>query len=612
MGLRQFLRPGRAAVRVTARVAEASVAGPGGSREATRGPATDGAAGDPVQAPAHTTLFVAVAEWVDSFEGVAGRPVTGTRATISRLECESWSTDVGQLAVDGVVVGVSVAFGEGGGSPLMTVTAHAVGGEVEGSVEMVVEGGAWVVMPGRRLALSASLDERNAALDAALVPTLLAVAARRREAVATRGDGRGREPRDAPSFADAQAVADDASARACEEVARYAGDLVHDLGRLPVGAPARSLLRAAGELARAARTMAGDDGFRGDPGDREHDDLGAGEALGAAVATGAPTANVDGPHRLYAVEDVRRAMEAGGDEASSRMTLLRRLSGDHGASGRRALVVADAATIERVDALARRAPHLAEVSAIARRHAAASMNAGTPLTLPPLVLLGDGGVGKTWFLSRLGEALGVPFRGHPLSGSTLSEALQGSHAIYRNAHAGLVANTLLNERVANPLVFIDEFDKPARGEGDAYRPFYVLLEPEGARRFADEYLGFDVDASRVMWAVAANDLSQVPSIVLDRMTVVETPLPTEDQMLVICDSIAAEVSARDYAGYFELPLRDEVRHQLARLHPRGARKALGHAMTTAASEGRREVRASDVPASGARRESAMGFIRHGR
>ncbi len=169
------------------------------------------------------------------------------------------------------------------------------------------------------------------------------------------------------------------------------------------------------------------------------------------------------------------------------------------------------------------------------------MAMGLPTAFPALMLLGEPGTGKTWFLSRLAALLGLPHRRYNMSGQSLADGLVGAYPTWRNAQPGLVAKCLLGECVANPLVLVDEVDKAGSHQmEDPYRAFYDLLEPQGARSFTDEYLGFPMDASRVLWVLAGNDIAPLPAPILDRLTVVAVKTPDEAHLRAIAASVYEE------------------------------------------------------------------------
>ena len=332
----------------------------------------------------------------------------------------------------------------------------------------------------------------------------------------------------------------------------------------------------------------------------EIDTLIEGERDDAPPVVGHPQPH-DQPFTLYETSSVRHVLaqimpSAVADEGDGRRAaVLRRIVGD-GRMGERTLALVRPGSVEAISALGERAPHLWRVTGFLIEHLRAWGHLGQPFRLPPVVLVGDPGLGKSWFLSRVATLLGLPFRTYPMSMATLAEGLQGAHPTWRGAEPGLVAGTLLHEDVANPVFFVDEFDKvsPNSHTTDPYRPFYALLEPEGARAFQDEFLQFPIDASMASWVMAANDLSRVPSPVLDRLTVIEVPPPTASQMRVVVASVYAEANARLRLAFDPEPPSD-VLDALCDLHPREGRKALDRAFVTAAASGRRRVAIADLP-----------------
>ncbi|MDX7951445.1 hypothetical protein P7D22_09715 [Lichenihabitans sp. Uapishka_5] len=340
-----------------------------------------------------------------------------------------------------------------------------------------------------------------------------------------------------------------------------------------------------------------------------------------------PPATVTGPPpsrdalALYDVRDVATALGLANDEhgdpqgsnASPRDTehqaRLRRIleRGDAGRWRRMAMPTRD--MIDRLDALARRAPHLHELSSTLRRHLGAAMHMELPISIPPLLVLGEPGIGKTWYLTALSGVLGVPFRAHPMSGASHSDGVAGADPVFRNAQLGLVAKSLLGEEVANPLIFIDEFDKvpPLAGFDDLYRPYYGLLEPIGARRFVDAFLGFPIDASKTLWIFAANDLAGVPAPILSRLTVITARAPDAGQLVAVAESVYADAN-RQRRDFFPEEPSAALTASLVDMGPRSMRQAIEHAMTVAASEGRRDLRVADLPAPSSLSRPRMGFV----
>ena len=70
------------------------------------------------------------------------------------------------------------------------------------------------------------------------------------------------------------------------------------------------------------------------------------------------------------------------------------------------------------EALVARAPHLGELGRLVTMHLRGARTIGLPASLPPVILVGGPGVGKSWFLSRLSSVLGLPFRRYSMSTSS--------------------------------------------------------------------------------------------------------------------------------------------------------------------------------------------------
>ena len=220
---------------------------------------------------------------------------------------------------------------------------------------------------------------------------------------------------------------------------------------------------------------------------------------------------------LYSLDKARAALGVGGSdlaELPQDTEHQARLGAiiDKGEAGRwRSLLAPPSEAVTEVAKLLERAPHFDEFGSLLTMHLRSADVIGLPTHTPPVLLVGEQGLGKSWLLSRLGAVLGLPYRRYVMSSSSLSEGISGSHPSWRNAAPGLVARTLLTESSANPLLFVDEVDKGAQHfhNGDPHRPFYALLDPVDGHEFVDEFLGFPIDASHVLWVMAANDTAPI-------------------------------------------------------------------------------------------------------
>jgi ATP-dependent Lon protease len=260
---------------------------------------------------------------------------------------------------------------------------------------------------------------------------------------------------------------------------------------------------------------------------------------------------------------------------------------------------------EEMSDLVSRAPHFEE---FVTANALAAFRIRLPMAFNPILLVGEPGIGKSFFLRKMALLLGLPFRSYSMSISTLGDGISGSHPCWRNADMGLVAKTLLHETFANPVIFIDEFDKTQTNGWvtDPYRPFYTLFETSCSTKFVDEYLQFPVDASHVIWIMAANVISQIPAPILDRLTVIHVPSPTLEQRIVVIQSIY-ELANASRKNFYAKRLKWPVLDKLLALNPRGIRIAIETGMAFAAADGRRILRADDIKSREAKPMFKAGF-----
>ena len=139
-----------------------------------------------------------------------------------------------------------------------------------------------------------------------------------------------------------------------------------------------------------------------------------------------------------------------------------------------------------------------------RKHLALCIDSNDSVELPPMLLLGEPGIGKTHFARKIAQLLGTGFGFVPMSSLTAGWVLSGASSQWKNAKPGKVFDTFLNGDYANPVIVVDEIDKAsADGQYDPLGALYELLEIEDrdalrrrVRRAADRRLGRGVARHR--------------------------------------------------------------------------------------------------------------------
>jgi ATP-dependent Lon protease len=243
-----------------------------------------------------------------------------------------------------------------------------------------------------------------------------------------------------------------------------------------------------------------------------------------------------------------------------------------------------------------------------RKHLALCIDSNDSIELPPMLLLGAPGIGKTHFARKIAQLLGTGFGFVPMSSLTAGWVLSGASSQWKNAKPGKVFDTFLNGDYANPVIVVDEVDK-ASGDGqyDPLGALYELLEQDTATRFVDEFVELPIDASGAVWLATANDAAQIPEPLLNRLAVYEIEAPDSEGARAIALNIYREIrDAHDWGKRFPEKPESSTLDKLASLPPREMRRALQGAFGNAKIAGRSEVGPDDI-ADPRGRKQRIGF-----
>ena len=168
-------------------------------------------------------------------------------------------------------------------------------------------------------------------------------------------------------------------------------------------------------------------------------------------------------------------------------------------------------------------PWMAPATEIVWQEMRRSVREGRPgLRLPPLLPDGPPGIGKSHFARRLGEVLSTATCVIEATGENGSFGVVGSQRGWGSAHPGRLIATILESRIANPVMVVDEIDKAGpvtSNKGLAFglpEGLLPLLELLTARRWSCPYYQVRFDMSLVIWVLTSNDSQQLPAPFLSR------------------------------------------------------------------------------------------------
>lgn len=100
---------------------------------------------------------------------------------------------------------------------------------------------------------------------------------------------------------------------------------------------------------------------------------------------------------------------------------------------------------------------------------------------------------------------------------------------------GRIVNALIQAKVRNPLILLDEIDKigHSSAHGDPASALLEVLDSEQNKTFRDHFVELPFDLSDCMFIATANTLETVPRPLIDRMEIIELKAYTRTEKMMI-------------------------------------------------------------------------------
>ena len=293
---------------------------------------------------------------------------------------------------------------------------------------------------------------------------------------------------------------------------------------------------------------------------------------------------------IYSVAAVDKALEDGtaarNDGLKSWYDRMRELGGSR--------YIIKPSTTAALNELYDASPNFQDVIDDLKKYLALAISGNEAVQFTPVLLLGEPGLGKTYFAKRLAALLGTGFEFVSMNSMTAGWILSGASAQWTNARPGMVAQTLIRGEYANPIMVLDEVDKA--GGDHRYDPMgalYGLLERDTAVHFRDEFIDVDMDASHILWVATANNESAIPEPILNRMNVYLIERPDADGSRRIALSVYQGILDQHH-WQFPMEPAENVLAKLADMPPRDMRKLLLDAFGNARLAGRDHLVPDDI------------------
>lgn len=178
---------------------------------------------------------------------------------------------------------------------------------------------------------------------------------------------------------------------------------------------------------------------------------------------------------------------------------------------------------------------------------------GDRMKLPPILLVGDMGCGKSSLARWIGETLGLSTTVLPCGSASDAGGLNAVTRGWVTARPSLVALAMLQSRTCNPLIVLDEIDKTSQVGAQNGSVPGALLSMVLAGSYYDTCLQADVVIGGVSFIATANSISGIDPALLQRFVVIRMPSPRPQDFGVLLRNATQDFAVEHALHVCEIP-----------------------------------------------------------
>ena len=140
---------------------------------------------------------------------------------------------------------------------------------------------------------------------------------------------------------------------------------------------------------------------------------------------------------------------------------------------------------------------------------------------PIICLVGPSGVGKTTLAYSIAKSIGRKFVKVSVGGVDDEALIKGHIRTYLGSTPGKIIDGIIRAKSSNPVFLIDEIDKMSNNyKGDPASALLEVLDSNQNKYFKDNYIEEEFDLSNVLFITTANDVSEIPIALRDRLEII--------------------------------------------------------------------------------------------
>lgn len=296
-----------------------------------------------------------------------------------------------------------------------------------------------------------------------------------------------------------------------------------------------------------------------------------------------------------------------GDEGKGVKNQLRRIR----KTGNKRYLQSSSKFFENVDKLRDNFPNFEEFITAIEDYSILNQLGDNHFYIPPSLLVGDPGIGKTFFLSELSDTIGIENKMIHMETISASWLLVGASSQWKDAKPGIIYDNIIKSKYANNIFILDELDKMMKSNYPVDNCLLQLFEKHTAKEFKDEYIPLKLDISKIIWLATANTLSTISDPILSRLQTYKIANPNFNERKKLAQNIYNHMLAENtWGSHFNPIIPDATLDKLCEPSDsiREMKKVLLKAITHSARRNDNVITIEDIISVNTTSKNKIGFM----